>query len=75
MSSTHFDKCGNKSLTGILLSPCCEKVNGDGNEPVDEAALLKSVEFWLNNKAQFLFIDGHVETLAPTEVKKKHFQL
>ena len=50
-------------------------VKGDGNEPVDEAALLKSVEFWLNNKAQFLFIDGHVETLAPEEVKKKNFQL
>lgn len=50
-------------------------VSGDGNEPVDETALLKSVEFWMNNKAQFLFIDGHVEALAPEEVKKKNFQL
>jgi prepilin-type processing-associated H-X9-DG protein len=50
-------------------------VKGSPNDPVDQSALLKSVDFWINGKAQFLFADGHVETLAPKEVKKKHFQL
>jgi prepilin-type N-terminal cleavage/methylation domain-containing protein/prepilin-type processing-associated H-X9-DG protein len=50
-------------------------IKGNPNDPVDEAALLKSVEFWMNGRAQFLFVDGHVEALAPKEIKKKHFQL
>jgi prepilin-type processing-associated H-X9-DG protein len=50
-------------------------IKGNPNDPVDESAALKSVEFWMNGKAHFLFVDGHVEALAPKEVKKKHFQL
>jgi prepilin-type N-terminal cleavage/methylation domain-containing protein/prepilin-type processing-associated H-X9-DG protein len=50
-------------------------IKGDPNEPVDRDALLKSVDFWMNGKAHFLFVDGHVEALTPKEVMKKHFQL
>ncbi|MCU0750925.1 MAG: type II secretion system GspH family protein [Akkermansiaceae bacterium] len=50
-------------------------IKGSPNDPVDQAALEKSVEFWFNGKAHFLFVDGHVEALSPQEVKKKHFQL
>ena len=50
-------------------------ISGNRNDPVDQKAVLKSVEFWMNGKAHFLFVDGHVETLAPKEVKKRHFQL
>lgn len=50
-------------------------IKGNPGEPVEESALLRSVDFWINGKAHFLFADGHVETLSPKEVKKKHFQL
>lgn len=50
-------------------------VKGNPNSPVDQAALNASVEFWVKGKAQFLFADGHVETLAPEQVLRKHFQL
>lgn len=50
-------------------------VGGNPNSPVDQAALKSSVEFWMKGKAHFLFADGHVETLAPQQVLRKHFQL
>jgi prepilin-type N-terminal cleavage/methylation domain-containing protein/prepilin-type processing-associated H-X9-DG protein len=50
-------------------------VKGNPASPVDAAALNNSVEFWINGKAHFLFVDGHVETLAPEQILRKHFQL
>jgi len=50
-------------------------VKGNPGSPVNRAALNSSVEFWINGKAQFLFVDGHVEELAPEQVLRKHFQL
>lgn len=50
-------------------------VGGNPNTPVNRAALDSSVEFWINGKAHFLFVDGHVEVLAPEQVLRKHFQL
>lgn len=50
-------------------------VKGNPGSPVDRAALNSSVEFWINGKAHFLFVDGHVEVLAPEQVLRKHFQL
>jgi prepilin-type N-terminal cleavage/methylation domain-containing protein/prepilin-type processing-associated H-X9-DG protein len=50
-------------------------VKGNPASPVDRAALNNSVEFWINGKAHFLFVDGHVEVLAPEQVLRKHFQL
>jgi prepilin-type N-terminal cleavage/methylation domain-containing protein/prepilin-type processing-associated H-X9-DG protein len=49
-------------------------VKGNPGSPVDKAALKSSVEFWMKGKAHFLFVDGHVETLAPDQVLRKHFQ-
>lgn len=50
-------------------------VKGSPNSPVGQAALQASVEFWFKGKAHFIFADGHVETLAPDQVLRKHFQL
>ena len=50
-------------------------VSGRPNDPVDQATVNKSVEFWMNGKAHFLFVDGHVEALTSKEVLRKHFQL
>lgn len=50
-------------------------VKGNPSSPVDRAALNGSVEFWMKGKAHFLFVDGHVEVLAPEQVLRKHFQL
>jgi prepilin-type N-terminal cleavage/methylation domain-containing protein/prepilin-type processing-associated H-X9-DG protein len=50
-------------------------VKGNPGSPVNKAALKSSVEFWMKGKAHFLFVDGHVETLAPDQVLRKHFQL
>ncbi|MGL4400250.1 MAG: type II secretion system protein [Luteolibacter sp.] len=50
-------------------------VKGNPSSPVDRAALNSSVDFWINGKAHFLFVDGHVEVLAPEQVLRKHFQL
>lgn len=50
-------------------------VKGNPNSPVDRAALDSSVEFWMGGKAHFLFVDGHIEILAPEQVLRKHFQL
>jgi prepilin-type N-terminal cleavage/methylation domain-containing protein/prepilin-type processing-associated H-X9-DG protein len=50
-------------------------VKGNPNSPVDQAALKASVEFWAKGKAQFLFADGHVESLGPQQVLRKHFQI
>jgi prepilin-type N-terminal cleavage/methylation domain-containing protein/prepilin-type processing-associated H-X9-DG protein len=50
-------------------------VTGPPNDPVDQTAVKSSVEFWMKGKAHFLFVDGHIEALAPKEVRRKHFQL
>jgi prepilin-type N-terminal cleavage/methylation domain-containing protein/prepilin-type processing-associated H-X9-DG protein len=50
-------------------------IKGTPEEPVEESALLRSVDFWINGKAHFLFADGHIESLSRKEVKRKHFQL
>lgn len=50
-------------------------VSGSPNDPVEQKAVSSSVEFWMKGKAHFLFVDGHVEALAPKEVLRKHFQL
>jgi prepilin-type processing-associated H-X9-DG protein len=50
-------------------------VNGTPNTPVGQSTLIDSVDFWMSGKAHFLFADGHVEALAPTQVLRKHFQL
>lgn len=50
-------------------------ITGRPNDPVDQTAVKNSVEFWMKDKAHFLFVDGHVEALAPKEVLRKHFQL
>lgn len=50
-------------------------VSGNPGSPVDQAAINAAVEFWMNGKAHFLFADGHVETLTPEQVLRKHFQL
>jgi prepilin-type N-terminal cleavage/methylation domain-containing protein/prepilin-type processing-associated H-X9-DG protein len=50
-------------------------IKGSPSEPVDQNAVMNSVEFWFNGKAHFLFVDGHVDALAPGQVLRKHFQL
>jgi prepilin-type processing-associated H-X9-DG protein len=50
-------------------------VRGNPGSAEDRAALNRSVEFWFNGKAHFLFVDGHVEVLAPEQVLRRHFQL
>lgn len=50
-------------------------VTGRPNDPVDQTAVKSSVEFWIKGKAHFLFVDGHIEVLAPKEVLRRHFQL
>lgn len=50
-------------------------IKGSPNSPVGQAALRSSVDFWMNGKAHFLFVDGHVEPLDPQSVLRKHFQL
>lgn len=50
-------------------------VQGAPEQSVSESVLRKDMEFWLRGKAQFVFVDGHVEVLSPSEIKKRHFQL
>ena len=52
-----------------------EAVSGSPTSSVDGAALRTSVDFWMKGKGYFLFVDGHVELLAPEQVLRKHFQL
>jgi prepilin-type processing-associated H-X9-DG protein len=50
-------------------------VTGNPNIPVMRSALTSSVDFWYNNRAHFVFADGHVQLLAPDEVKRRYFQI
>ena len=50
-------------------------VQGNPEEAINPSNLKSSMDFWYRGKAQFMFADGHVETLAPTAIKKKNFQL
>lgn len=50
-------------------------VQGNPEERVNETLLRNDIDFWNNGKALFLFVDCHVETLGPKEIRKWNFQL
>lgn len=50
-------------------------VQGDPEAKIDQTILKKDIDFWMSGKAQFLFVDGHVEALTPKDIKKRYFQL
>ena len=50
-------------------------VSGNPNGKINPAILNRQIDFWMNGKAHFLFVDGHVETLSADELRRKNFQL
>lgn len=49
-------------------------VEGNPEDVIAESVVRRSMDFWYRGRAHFLFADGHVEALAPTGIKKRHFQ-